>query len=271
MLLRNEKSGQEINSPLSNVEAAQRFAELYAGRDSWLWFWIHKCVLEEGDRKADDAIQFIGDSFLVAIGCGLKRPMIRLHHKGHRFKLYLSQRGTICIKTGRLAVTEWAPDGTPNKWSTEPDGNEVYMGCLLRGKFLPVQLRHQTETEKEFLAKLFADPVPFMVQCSKDLGRCCYCPQPLSDPVSKRLGYGRTCAMRWGLPWHKDQSYVEKAPSFAKLYRADCNAPQAFCQAIRENPHDEAPWKMFSDWLTEHGLPGLSVPEGTVVVPRNDG
>lgn len=332
----NDRNGRIITTDFDDVEAARRFGELYKDDPNhWLWYWIHDYVqrrttqtrpshgqpregegqVQQGSSgQARSAIAFLGDTFVVAIGQGLKRPMIRVHFRGQRFKFYLSRRGTICLKSGGLEpimVTD--KEGfqveakyhcrKPNHpadcrgcqsegsdkigqvaYSNDPKGDEEYVGCLLGGDFLQAQvsngmydydetgnrnrnrpLRPLTETEAEFLRRLWESPVSFLAECSKDMGRCCYCNQPLEDPRSKRIGYGQTCAKRWGLPWG-DDAYLEKAPSFSKAWTPEASAIIA---TIRAKPADEAPWLAFSDWLEERGLPRCKKPERAVTMPRS--
>lgn len=265
--------GQQITTDLEAQEVLRIFHRT-AGGSNWLWYWLVKHAEENKHRvdlsggKAESAavappikptcqgmMDFISDSFVFALGMGLKKPMIRIHFKGKRYKIYLSKAGTICIKTGHVEP------GTH-----KPTGNEQYMGCILRGEFLPATLEEASETqpayygryrrystpartynpnapkrplsdeEKEFLAEMSKDPVGFMARTSKDMCRCCYCDKPLTDKRSKDVGYGPDCAEHWGLPWGK--SYDEKVPSFASLWQAsnpqDQVGVRSLCQAIKE-------------------------------------
>lgn len=261
---RNNRNNDTIKTPLTNGEALESFSKLHGQDDDhWLWFWLHKMAKEAKDSASQPskgtAIQFICDSFVVAIGYSLKRPMLRVHYKDQRFKIYLSQKGTLCLKSGRL--TE---DG-----SKDPEGNEQYVGCFLRGGFLPTKnygvLRKMSETEQDFLNQLSDKPVEFLAKCSKDMCQCCYCGLPLEDETSKTVGYGAICAKHWGLPWSKDKSYMEKAPSFAKSHTS---LASDLCNAIRDG--DELAWDIFGDWLEGQGLPRSKKPASGVVLPRND-
>ncbi len=282
MELVNQKSGERITSNLTHEEAAKQFVERYEKSDHWILWWIHKAVQDatrvNGTGQHDKSIDFIADSFLLAIGYGLKRPMIRVHYKDQRFKLYLSQKGTICLKSGMLVTLPTSP-GLPPIYTHDPVGDEFYVGCLLRGTFLPSQQgnwttfthnrpeRPLTATESEFLQKLRENPVEFLAQCSKDMNRCCYCNLPLEDPRSKGCGYGSTCARRWGLPWGDSKDRMENAPSFAKAYNEQGHG---LCMTVRDKPQDETAWMIFGDWLEENGLPRCKMPKSGVVLPRND-
>lgn len=286
--LRNDKTGELLNSPYTNEEAIDLFKRHFAGSDNWLHFWIHKALSrlpKPGEVGLGGACQFIADTFLYAIGHGLKRPMIRLKYKDQRFKLYLSRKGTICLEAGLL-----------HPGTNDPVGDAYYVGCLLRGEFMVASQgygrggpeRVLTQTEREFVDALKGDPVAFMANCSKDMGSCCYCNQPLEDPRSKLAGYGHTCSKRWGLPWGKTPAEMDKAPSFAKAYKGNAGRELAMlCQAVRRGPDviknaktdaerakaradHEAHWKMLGDRLQECGLPAIEVPGEDVTLPRAD-
>lgn len=180
-----------INTSLSNADAASRFVELFGHDDTnWIWYHIHTAIQRHDIRPVSNALDFIVDSFVLAIGYGLKRPMIRVHYLDQRFKIYLSQRGTVCIKSG------WLVEGTK-----DPTRPEQYLGCLLGGRFLENDRRQMTSTEREFLSQLTDSPIDFLAQCSKDMCRCCYCMSPLEDFRSLEVGYGTICAKHCGLPW----------------------------------------------------------------------
>lgn len=272
MQFTNTRSGETIDSPFTHQQALDLFLAAHADHhDNWLWFWLHKAAMKaapaQNGHNHKKAIQFLCDSFVVALGRGLKRPMIRLHFRDQRFKIYLSQRGTLCIKTGELM---------DDRGTKQPVGDEHYMGCLLRGEFLPATKwdrnfnrrgpeRPLSDTEKAFLEGVQTNPVEFMAQCSRDMDRCCYCSVALEDERSKKVGYGKICANRWGLPWG-DTKYLENAPSFAKVHGETASV---LCDAIRKD-QDEVAWLALSDWLVEHGLPPVKMPAIKVAVPRTD-
>jgi len=259
MQVRNDRTGEIINSRFSHRQVIDEFLRLHENDQHWLWFHLHRaCGAGRDTVKVGTAIQFVCDSFLVAIGRGLKRPSIRVSYLDRRFKLYLSRRGTVCLKTGQL-----------DPGTKDPVGNEEYAGCFVNGNFLVNDRRELLPAERAFFNQLNGgDPVDFMAQCSKDLNRCCYCNMPLEDPTSKALGYGPVCADHWGL-YYGPAQYAEGAPSFANAYRYP--VPQ-LCAAIRQDPHGDAPWFALRDALLEGGYPigELKSPAPTVVVPRGD-
>lgn len=51
------------------------------------------------------------------------------------------------------------------------------------------------------LARFAAEPAKVAAEHGHLTGRCCFCSLPLSDERSTLVGYGRTCAQNWGLPY----------------------------------------------------------------------
>lgn len=273
--IRNDKSGAVITTSLTDEQAMQQFVANYAGSDNWLWFWVHKAVQEVKVRDADAASDYIADWFLLAVGHGLKKPMIRVHYRNRRFKLYLSERGTICLKTGALEAgvdySEKDSDDTPT--SQDPVGDEEYAGCFLNGRFVPAKDRYTNReralslVEVEFLGRLKADPVKFLADCGKDMNRCCYCALPLEDARSKAVGYGPICAKRWSLPWG-DSKASNKVVAFNEVYNDECHR---LCVAVRRNVEDQVGWDMLNDWFQERSVLKVTRPSGRVRYPRYDG
>ncbi len=253
--LTNERNGDTIQTPYGPEELASKFAAITKGAH-WAFYWMAKLVADAATLTPAlrDMIGFISDLFVMAVGRGLKNPMIRLAFKAHnrRYKIYLSARGTVCLKGGNTVP------GT-----ADPIGDEEYIGCILPdGKFLPNRDRRMMPADSAFLAALTTDPVAFFHQCSKDMDRCCYCGKALEDARSKEVGYGKTCAGNWGLPWGETGS--QEVPTFAGLW---ANAPtdgrrdiRGICQGIRENPTDAVSWMALRDALTDAGWPDNRLP-----------
>lgn len=268
---RNDKTGATVTTALSREEIAARFAAT-AGGENWMWYWLAKYVSEREVQPARAGlIGFLADSFLYAIGVGAtvrrekgvkqRNPMIRFQVANRRYKIYLSKRGTLCFKAGAVKP------GTSN-----PVGDEEYIGCLFEGRFLVNKDRALLAEEQAALDGLTADPVGFLARASKDMDRCCYCNAPLSDKRSKDAGYGETCAQTWGLPWGKD--YDEKVPSFAQLWQAADSGERRnvrmMCQAVRRSPRDETAWAVLADAMETVGLRRVAMPAPGVTIPQAD-
>jgi hypothetical protein len=260
MQFTNSRTGEVINTNLDRAGILAAFGEV-AQADSWLWYWLVKTINDAASAAGNkDMIAFLADSFVFAVGMGLKAPMIRLGFQERRYKIYLSRRGTLCFKSGAVRP------GT-----SDPIGDEEYVGCLYQGRFLPNKERRPLAVENEFFARLSADPVGFMAACSKDMNRCCYCNLPLEDERSKEVGYGKICAERWGLPWGKGSG--SHVVSFAQLWEragtTEARNIRGLCQAIRQQPRQEELWLILGDALEEAGWTGKKpqAPQGSVVVP----
>jgi len=256
----NSRTNETVSTDLSREALLARFSEVASG-DSWLWFWLVKTVNDARQAVSNaDMIAFLADSFLFALGMGLKKPMIRLGFGDRRYKIYLSRRVTLCFKSGAVRP------GT-----SDPIGDEEYIGCLYQGRFLPNRERNPLPTEREFMARLSSDPVGFMATCSKDMNRCCYCNLPLEDERSKEVGYGKVCAERWGLPWGKGsgQNVVSFAQMWAKADPTAARNVRGMCNAIRAEPFDATLWAILWDALLEAGYTGKQpqVPERGVIIP----
>lgn len=54
------------------------------------------------------------------------------------------------------------------------------------------------------LQALSQDPAGTAAEYGKLTGCCCFCFSPLTDEKSLAVGYGPTCAKKWGMPWGKN-------------------------------------------------------------------
>lgn len=257
--LTNRRSGDSLVTTMSNSEAALKLSKLSQGsdREHWLWYWIHKFVIEAETNPADlgDALDRVSYLFLFAIGNGLQRPRIRARYKTRRYQLYLSRRGTLCFKVAELV------DGTERDF-----GADKYMGCINEGRFLVYKERPMQPIDNEFLDQLRGDTVKFLAECSKDLGTCCYCNLPLDDPRSKTAGYGRKCAKNWGLPWGDGVDF-DTAPNFMRWLMLDEDL-QFSMKELRADPHCNAKWEALADYCEDNGLRRVNHPDRHVVLPR---
>lgn len=251
----NRKSGDEITTTLSNYEAAEQLSDAIA-EDSWLWFWIHKAVADaEAAPKIRNVLDIINAMFVYAIGSGLKRPKLYVVYKDVRYYFYLSGRGTLCIKAANRRN-----DGE-NTWS-----DRGYIGCIWDGKLIDKGFNGD---HKEFFATLTDtdDVTRFLAECSKAANTCCYCGAELSDETSKALGYGQTCAKRWGLTWGKKAvaQAADETPSFAHL-AADPNV-QALIAEIISTPLEATPWGILSDYCEDKGVRRVDPPQAGTIIP----
>lgn len=80
---------------------------------------------------------------------------------------------------------------------------EDYLGKVMPdGQFFQ---SHRCGTDELEALKLFAkDPVGVSKASGRLTSNCCFCRKKLSTPESVAVGYGRTCARNFGLPWGDD-------------------------------------------------------------------
>jgi hypothetical protein len=66
------------------------------------------------------------------------------------------------------------------------------------GTFTPG--RDATPLVGKVLSEMANDPAGFAARYGKKSGRCCFCNAELTDERSTTVGYGKICAVHWGLP-----------------------------------------------------------------------
>lgn len=115
---------------------------------------------------------------------------------GADYAIRINVAGAKAREPGSLTVVDAMRD--------ENEGRREYLGNVsLRGAFLPSRsaapghVVHIANRLREFAA----DPARVATEHGRLTGRCCFCNLPLSDERSTAVGYGKTCAGKWGLPW----------------------------------------------------------------------
>lgn len=63
----------------------------------------------------------------------------------------------------------------------------------------------------ELLERFAADPAAVALEYGRMTGNCCFCSKPLTDDISVVVGYGPTCAKKWGLPHNKKAAVNARA------------------------------------------------------------
>lgn len=120
----------------------------------------------------------------------LKAPAIVL--QGPAGWLRINVAGEQARVPGSLNVTDYD--------QRQDDGRRVWYGRITRdGAFSPS--RDADASILPYLARFAADPAKVAGEHGRLTGRCCFCNRPLSDERSTAVGYGGTCADRYGLPW----------------------------------------------------------------------
>ena len=76
---------------------------------------------------------------------------------------------------------------------------DVYVGKIMDGKFMPTNRCHASVSDK--LMAIAKDPRGEAVGHGHLHGNCSFCRKRLSDERSMKVGYGEICADKWGFSW----------------------------------------------------------------------
>lgn len=120
----------------------------------------------------------------------LKRPAIALYDE----------------TVGEIRITVAGPTarnpGTLNVSTPGGYGNSTWFGRVLRDGRFEKSPRDASPVSLVALLTRFAEkPAETALAFARLKGRCAFCNGALADERSTALGYGATCAKRWGMPW----------------------------------------------------------------------
>lgn len=154
-------------------------------------------VYFDRQRRANSAPQDIG-SFESVIGL-MKNAASKLRYPKIRLKtddgqvVVLNVAGSKSATPGMVNVTDGLPFGE-NTWfgRVSPDGKWSPSGRV------PAPMQASVTT---LLQALAADPAGTAAKYGRMTGQCCFCSIPLKDERSVNVGYGKTCASNYNLPW----------------------------------------------------------------------
>ncbi len=123
----------------------------------------------------------------------LKHPKLLVSVLGQDLRLSIA--GANAKVPGSITLTSAGRDG---------DGNREWFGRVTReGVFEPsgaIDARTGTAITAALKA-LAVDPAKAAADYGHLTGVCCFCGLALSDERSTAVGYGPTCAAKWGMPW----------------------------------------------------------------------
>lgn len=167
------------------------------------WYWV-KELTKRGEAKRSPEL-FPQESKTVDVGSmkGLidmfakakaKLKFPRLYLQIDNVPVRLSIAGPLSKKTGSVVVT----DG-------EPYGMNKFYGWVSPDGLWEKSLKEFDETNHilRLLKKVSEDPAKAATEHGRMHGKCCMCNLELKDERSVAVGYGKTCAKNWGLPWGK--------------------------------------------------------------------
>jgi hypothetical protein len=95
---------------------------------------------------------------------------------------------------------------TTGEYTTTNDYGEPAREWLGRvtvdGTYQPARAANgRTDAIARRLGELASDPAKVAAEHGRLTGRCCFCNRALSDERSTAVGYGKTCAAHFGVPW----------------------------------------------------------------------
>lgn len=159
--------------------------------------WVHKLVVEA------DAVCFCKPivDFFDSVNEKVKNPRMIFDLSA----MYDDDaQGTVSIARASVARNRVTTHGESKclwvttslapscKWVIDHDTGKIH--AHFHREPLPASVR-------ALLEQLAASPQTFAAEYGKTTSRCCFCHLPLSVGKSLAVGYGRTCAFNYGLPW----------------------------------------------------------------------
>lgn len=201
-------TGAELRKVLASLSASDRsFANsLLAGLDQYGYWtqgrreWALKLLARAGAEACPigdmGGIMELFDKARLKIA----RPSIELMVPSHG-AIHFSVAGSKSKHPGSITIA------TAEKYD---DGGEWpgrrWLGRVTRnGSFVPSELLCADKGYHDAVVdrlKAFAEnPVKVAGDDGKLLGRCCFCRGALRDERSTMVGYGKTCARSFSLPW----------------------------------------------------------------------
>lgn len=153
---------------------------------------------------AQAGVDGVRELFGKAMASGLKRPKV-----------------TVSVEIGDAPVTlrlSRAPDTGRNPgciYVTDPtkvgqDGRDLYLGAINpTGGF---QARREASPDHvAALLRFGQNPAATASAHGRRTGSCCFCSRDLTTAESLFVGYGDTCADRYGLPWGETEATAAAA------------------------------------------------------------
>lgn len=161
-------------------------------------FWVNK-LIEDATKPATEAVK-VGD--LSGINAlfdkareHLKFPAIVMSVPAASMTIRINVAGPSAKFPGTLNVTS----------GEKPvfDERRTWYGRVMKdGSYTPSDKAATMFTAiSERLTAFAADPAAVAAEHGRLTGRCCFCNLHLSDERSTAVGYGKTCARHFGLPW----------------------------------------------------------------------
>jgi hypothetical protein len=175
-----QRSQKFARSLLDGFHAWGRFTEKQAA--------CVESLLTQGQPKANPFTSDVDASALVemfqqAEATGLQYPKLTLTEPEWGRPLLLTW------SKGVVWLSDDASWSSRKQYGRIVDGRKLFMRDTA------------TATMRKFIARVIANPVDMVKQYGHATGNCSFCSRPLDDSTSVALGYGPSCAKRYGLPW----------------------------------------------------------------------
>ena len=178
-----------VDAGIATGEFPQSLLDQYARRgflSDKQWPYVERLGAKPAQLASTTAMSAIVAAFDKA-QTHLKRPAL------------LIAAGDVTLRLSRAGAASKAP-GAINVTSRGNFESRTWYGRVnLDGTFTSAR-----ECGPEIVGALqafAADPVGTARAYGRLTGCCCFCGRELNDKRSTTVGYGPTCADRWGLPW----------------------------------------------------------------------
>lgn len=173
------------------------------------WYWVGELV-----KRVKSAEPIYGNlaalwvAFKIA-GEKLKQPKIRLlADDGSENGIYVQLN--FCLAGSKDYRGEVYEEDVikvyTGGWSGH--GRRLYAGSI-KGDRIYVFRDRMPEAVRNIIQDLSMDPMGVAKAMANKLGICLYCGSRLSDPESKKRGYGPTCAANYNMPWGNKRLHRE--------------------------------------------------------------
>jgi hypothetical protein len=162
-------------------------------------FWVNK-LIEDAAKPAPAAAANIGDlgginALFDKARQHLKFPAIVMSVPAADMTIRINVAGTSARFPGTLNVTSGE--------KPEFDNRRTWYGRVMKDGSYVASDKANVAAISERLIAFARDPAGVAAEHGRLTGRCCFCNLHLSDERSTAVGYGKTCASHFGLPWGK--------------------------------------------------------------------
>jgi hypothetical protein len=161
-------------------------------------FWVNK-LIEDAAKPAPAAAANIGDlgginALFDKARQHLKFPAIVMSVPAANMTIRINVAGDQARFPGTLNVTSG---------EKPTDERRTWYGRVMKDGSYVASDKTNVAAISERLIAFARDPAGVAAEHGRLTGRCCFCNLHLSDERSTAVGYGKTCASHFGLPWGK--------------------------------------------------------------------